>query len=276
MIQSPIPAAADSPLFNHSLAKAFAILEAFGIERRAMNLPEIAAAAGISKSAAQRLTFSLEALNYLRKDPVTKKYQLAAHCVELGMRYTTTSTLIESASPYLLDLNIRCGETVNLSEPDAEDMVFVTSLPGHKEIFVQLPIGGRYPMYCTAAGRAYLSGLPKAEADAYLRGAEIHAYTPATLTKADEIIALVDAARERGFAYAHGEFFRGDVNVAAPVFGSHGRAVAAVGVSVPVTRWSMEQALAEIAPQVSEVAQTLSSLNAPKRPVVATSRQPGR
>lgn len=262
-------AATDSPLFNHSLAKAFAILEAFSIERRAMNLPEIAAAAGISKSAAQRLTFSLEALNYLRKDPVTKKYQLAAHCVELGMRYATTSTLIESANPYLLDLNIRCGETVNLSEPDADDMVFVTSLPGHKEIFVQLPIGGRYPMYCTAAGRAYLSGLPKEEADACLRGAEINAYTPATITKVDEIISLVDEARDRGFAYARGEFFRGDVNVAAPVFGSNGRAVAAVGVSVPVTRWSMEQALAEIAPQVGDVAQTLSSLNAPKRPVRA-------
>lgn len=259
--------ARDSPLFNHSVEKALAILEAFGLERRSMNLPEIAIAAGISKSAAQRLAFTLEELNYLRKDPLSRKYRLAAHCVELGMRFTTSNALIERANPYLLDLNIRCGETVNLSEPDADDMVFVTSLPGHKEIFVQLPIGGRYPMYCTAAGRAFLSGLPKDEADALLKASDIRGYTPATILDRREIVALVDAARDSGYAYALGEYYRGDINIAAPVFGADGRAIAAIGVSVPVTRWTLDQAQAEIAPLVSSVAQTISSLVAPKRPV---------
>lgn len=264
-------AEAESPLFNRSLAKAFALLESFDIERRSMNLPELAAITGLSKSAVQRLTYTLQTLGYLKKDPQSKKYSLTPRTLELGMRYTTTSSLIESANPYLLDLNIKCGETVNLSEPEDTSMVFVASFPGRRQISVQLPIGGCFPMYCTAAGRAYLSGRPKAEADALLHASEIRNYTPATILDRDEIVALVDEARHAGFAFARGEFYRGDINVAAPVFGVEGQAVGAVGISVPVTRWSFEEARQQLAPQVTEVAQAISSLFAPKRPASADS-----
>lgn len=259
--------AAGSPLFNQSLAKAFLILEAFSLDRRSMNLPELATITGLTKSAVQRLTFTLENLGYLRKDPVSKRYMVTARTLELGMRYTTTSGLIESASPYLLDLNITCGETVNLSEPDGLSMIFVATYPGRRQISVQLPVGSRFPIYCTAAGRALLSGLPKPQADAMVEASDIHSYTPTTIVDRAEIIALVDEARTSGFAVAKGEYYRGDINIAAPIRGIDGRAVAAVGVSVPVTRWSFENACQEIAPQVAGTAQNISSLFAPLRPV---------
>lgn len=256
-----------SRLFNQSLAKAFAVLEAFGIDRRAMNLPELAAMTGLSKSAVQRLTHTLESLGYLRKDAQSKKYSLTPRSLGLGMRYITSSNLVESAGPYLLDLNIKCGETVNLSEPHGTDMIFTVSYPGRQQISVQLPVGGCYPIYCTAAGRALLSGLSRARAEDIIERSEIHSYTPATVTDKAQILRLVDEARHAGFAFALGEFFRGDINIAAPVFGVDGQAVAAVGVSVPVTRWTFEDACAQIAPQVAQVAQTISSLFSSRRPV---------
>lgn len=262
---------ANSRLFNQSLGKAFAVLEAFGIDRRTMNLPELAAITGLSKSAVQRLTYTLENLGYLRKDAQSKKYSLTPRTLGLGMRYITSSNLVESARPYLLDLNIKCSETVNLSEPHGTDMIFTVSYPGRRQISVQLPVGGCYPIHCTAAGRALLSGLPKPRADEIVEQSEIHRYTPATLTDKAQIIRLIDDARLAGFAFALGEFFRGDINVAAPIFGADGQAVAAVGVSVPVTRWTFDDAHAQLAPQVTEVAQTISSLFSSRRPVGAAS-----
>ncbi|HMM71601.1 MAG TPA: IclR family transcriptional regulator [Rhodocyclaceae bacterium] len=258
---------ANSRLFNQSLGKAFAVLEAFGIDRRTMNLPELAAITGLSKSAVQRLTYTLENLGYLHKDAQSKKYSLTPRTLGLGMRYITSSNLVESARPYLLDLNIKCSETVNLSEPHGTDMIFTVSYPGRRQISVQLPVGGCYPIHCTAAGRALLSGLPKPRAEEIIERSEIHSYTPATVTDKAEIIRLIDEARHAGFAFALGEFFRGDINIAAPIFGVDGQAVAAVGVSVPLTRWTFEDARAQIAPQVSEVAQTVSSLFSSRRPV---------
>lgn len=133
---------------------------------------------------------------------------------------------------------------------------------------MQLPVGGCYPIYCTAAGRALLSGLPKPKADEIVEQSEIHRYTPTTLTDKAQIIRLIDDARLTGFAFALGEFFRGDINVAAPIIGADGQAVAAVGVSVPVTRWTFDDARAQLAPQVTEVAQTISSLFPPGGPWV--------
>src|SRR5262249_60634518 len=57
------------PLFNQSVEKALAILEVFGGERRAMNLAEISAAVGMTKSSAQRCTHTLERLGYPPRDP---------------------------------------------------------------------------------------------------------------------------------------------------------------------------------------------------------------
>lgn len=90
---------ANSRLFNQSLGKAFAVLEAFGIDRRTMNLPELAAITGLSKSAVQRLTYTLENLGYLRKDAQSKKYSLTPYTLGLGMRYITSSNLRKAPGP---------------------------------------------------------------------------------------------------------------------------------------------------------------------------------
>ncbi len=68
----------ESPLYVQSLATGLAVLEAFTIERPTMNLPEIAEAAGVTKSAAQRFTHTLVALGLLRKDLVSKRYSAIA------------------------------------------------------------------------------------------------------------------------------------------------------------------------------------------------------
>ncbi|MFP5405918.1 MAG: IclR family transcriptional regulator, partial [Gammaproteobacteria bacterium] len=108
-------------LFVQSFAKGLDVLLAFGPDRSSMSLPEIASAAGISKSAAQRFAFTLEALGYLSKDTVSKRYSLTPRVLELGYRYLLVDRVLERASPYLLELNRRCGETVNISEPDGVD-----------------------------------------------------------------------------------------------------------------------------------------------------------
>ncbi len=224
-----------------------------------MNLPQIATAAGISKGAAQRLTFTLEALGYLRKDPTSKRYSASPRLVELGSRYPASSALVENARPYLLELNIKSGETVNLSEPDGTDMVFVAAFPGQKQIAVQLPVGSRFPMFCTASGRAYLSGLAREKADAMIHASHIVRFTPATITEAGAICRMTAHARSVGYAYAEGEFYRGDINVAAPIIGTEGVAIAAVSISVPVTRWTLADAQRDLAPEIMQTARAISS-----------------
>jgi IclR family pca regulon transcriptional regulator len=247
------------PLFNQSVQKAFAILEAFGGEHRALNLSEVAAAVGMTKSSAQRCTHTLERLGYLTRDPRVRRWVLTPRALNMAHAYLSTHPLVEQATTHLIDLNQVCGESVSLSEPYETDMVFIARFPSHKRFFIHMPVGRRLPMFCTASGRAYLSGLPVAEIQKYLRRAPLKPYTPQTLTDPAEILKQIEAAREAGYAWADQEYYRGDITIAAPVLGDDGAPVAAVNISGPASRWTIADLRAKFASVLMETARACSS-----------------
>jgi IclR family transcriptional regulator, pca regulon regulatory protein len=114
-------------------------------------------------------------------------------------------------------------------------------------------------MFCTASGRAYLSGLPTAEVQKLLRRMPLKSFTPQTITDPAEILKQIEAAREAGYAWADQEYYRGDITIAAPVFGDDGAPVAAVNISAPSSRWSLLDLRAKLASVLMETARACSS-----------------
>ena len=100
-----------SQLFNQSLEKGLAVLAAFSASRRTMTIAEIAEVAGINKSSAQRMVFTLEQLGYLRKHPQTRRYQLTLQVMKVGYNYLAADPLIDVANPFLSELTKVTAET---------------------------------------------------------------------------------------------------------------------------------------------------------------------
>ncbi|VTU45644.1 IclR family transcriptional regulator [Variovorax sp. PBL-E5] len=242
----------DGGLFVQSFAKGLDVLLAFDAGRTSMNLPELASAAGISKSAAQRFAFTLEALGYVTKDAESKRYSLTPRVLELGYRYLQVDRTLERANPYLLELNRQCGETVNISEPDGVDMIFVGRFPGRQTMPVYMPVGRRLPMFCTAAGRAYLAALPTDAAREILQRSDRRRYSPTTVTEIPELLELLAQSRERGYSLANGEYYQGDLGIGVPIFDRMGRPIASINVSGSSTRWTLDRLQEEIAPMLME------------------------
>ncbi|HVW68811.1 MAG TPA: IclR family transcriptional regulator [Steroidobacteraceae bacterium] len=257
--RKPAEGDASDPLFNQSVQKALAILEAFGNEKSALNLTEIGVAVGMTKSSAQRCTHTLERLGYLRRDPSVKRWVLTPRALEIAHSYLSGYGLLEQATPHLVDLNQACGESVSLSEPHGTDMVYIARFPSHKRFFIHMPVGRRLPMYCSGAGRAYLSLLPRKEAQRILRQSTLHAYTPYTLTDPKQILREIDAAREAGYAWTAQEFYRGDLTIAAPVPAPDGEPVAAINISAPTSRWTLDELRAKLSSLLLETARAASS-----------------
>lgn len=247
-----------SLLFNQSLEKGLAVLRAFNARRRTMNLAEIADAAGINKSSAQRMVFTLECLGYIRKQTTTRRYQLTPRAMEVGSAYLAANALIDVANPFLAELAKLTAETCNLTEPDGLEMVYVARFVSARFVPIHMPLGSRIPQYCTASGRAWLSALPEAEALELLQRAERISHTPRTLTRIEDIGAELDRARLRGYAVNVEELFLGDMTLAAPVIGSRGRPVAAVHLVAPTSRWTRDDAERRLAPALLHCARTLS------------------
>ena len=249
----------DSRLFVQSFATGLSVLYAFNAERREMSLPEIASAAGISKSAAQRFAHTLETLGMLTKDPASKRYSLSSRTLDLGYRYLQSHALLERASPYLLELNRRSGETVNLGEPAGLEMIYIGRFPSPLRSIVHMPIGRRLPMYTASAGRAYLSGLPEHEARAILEASDRVKFTPRTVTEIEPLMEMLAQAREQGYAYSNEEYYRGDLALAVPVHDVSQRVVAAVNVSVSTSDWTLASAIDQFVPLMLDTARLIST-----------------
>jgi DNA-binding IclR family transcriptional regulator len=252
--RKPSLAQARDPLFNRSVEKALAILEAFGGERRALSLAELAVSVGVTTSSAQRCVHTLVRLGYLRRDPQAKRWVLTPRALGLAHAYLAGHALLEQATTHLIDLNQASGESVSLSEPDGTNMMFIARFPSLKRFYIHMPLGRRLPMYCTASGRAYLSALPAAQAQRVLRRCDLKALTPYTLTEAATILKRIHEAREVGYAWSDQECYRGDLSIAAPLLGIDGQPLAAVNISAPTSRWTLPELRSKLAPLLLQTA----------------------
>lgn len=248
----------EEPWFVASVDKAFRVLSAFEKSPFRLSLAEIAAATGLDKSAAQRFTYTLSALGYLRKDGVTRRYGASPKLLGLALTYLRTDELVARASYYLRELNSAISETTNLTELDGTDVIYVLRVPGRYVMTTDVMVGSRRPAYCTATGRAILSAMPVDDARRVLAESSLVKYQPQTKIRIPEIWREIERARAQGYAVCVGESMAGDISIAAPVQRRPGHVDAAVNVSVQEGRWKVDEAVRRFAPLVVQVARAIS------------------
>lgn len=247
-----------SALFNHSIEKAFIVLGLFSAQRSQLSLSEIARLTDMSMGSVQRITHTLEQLGYLARVPHSRKYRIAIKSLTIAAQYLETNLLVDCANPYLSDFSNRCLETVSLTEPCELEMVYVARFTSGHHMPIHMPIGSRVPMFCTAAGQAYLSGLDDDTIRDHLERSDRVPYNAGTVTDVNELMALIRSGQRSGITYNNAEYFLGDINIAAPVFNAAGDPVAAVHVSAPDSRWKLDQAIEKLGPPLMECARAIT------------------
>ena len=253
----PIPSSA---LFNLSLAKGLQVLCAFGSGHRYLSRGGIAQRTGMTRASVQRSVHTLQVLGYVGKHSGSQRFCLQPRVVELGFNYLDGHPLIVAAHSYLAQLSKDSGETVTLTEPNGQHMLYLAQVQTTQHIPVLTPVGSRVPMYASSCGRAYLSSLPQAQWQPMLEAMERPALTRYTQTQIPDILRQLQRCCDKGYAVNCEELFLGDMGIAAPIRNSRQQVVGAVHVAPPVSRWSMEDAEATLAPLVVECARAISRL----------------
>ncbi|GGD23546.1 IclR family transcriptional regulator [Aureimonas glaciei] len=231
-----LPNPRQDTLFVASLEKGMRVLEAFGESRPEMSLQQLAAAAGLDKSATQRFANTLHRLGYLAKDPVTRRYRPAIKCLELANAYLWSEELLRVAMPKLIDLRQAIGETVNLAILDGDSIVYAVRLPNARTSFTASIIGRRIPALNTSSGRAMLSLSEPSERRRCVEEWPMRRYTAHTLMDRGAILALVDEAATKGYSIGFDEIMINEIGLSAAIRGS-GRTRAAIQCSLSATHW---------------------------------------
>jgi len=246
------------PLMVGSVAKAFRVLDVFDPTRPSLSLTQLAAATDLDKSATQRFAHSLVKLGFLRKDPETKRFELAPRNLDLGYRYLSTNRTLDRAMPYLLQLSKETEETVNLTMLDGTDIVYLARFVSRHVLSIDVMVGTRLPAYCTAPGIAMLSRLPREQARDILLRSNLVAYTPNTTYQLSDLERKIEKAAHAGYDLACEERIRGDLSIAAPVVSADGSAEAAVNIGVSRARYTPQAAEEKFAQLIVTTAAAIS------------------
>ncbi|UVK35925.1 helix-turn-helix domain-containing protein (plasmid) [Mesorhizobium sp. AR10] len=262
-VNSPVSVAKgniDERLYLGTIEKGLLVLDTFCANPRPMTLAEVAEASGLNKSATQRVLYTLRALKYLAHSETTRQYSLSARSMDIGNAYLRSNPIVEATFPYLLEANKRSQETVNLTELDGTDIMFISRVPSRKVMSSYVTIGTRLPAFATAPGRAIMAHLDAAAADEILSASKLHAITPNTVTDRRQIAEELERVRQKGYAVANEEAMLGDISTAAPVFGYDNHVVAAVNIAASTANWTIERVEAELSPITVEIARQMSKV----------------
>jgi DNA-binding IclR family transcriptional regulator len=216
-IASPLeePALRDHPNFASTLANGLDVLGCFSGTEPTLGNKDIAERLGLSKPTVSRLTFTLVALGYLRRERRTGKYMLGPAVLPLGYPLLSQLTIRQVAAEEMLELSRLARGPVSVGARDRLQVVYVETA-GAQTNATKPGIGSTRPILRTAMGRALLRAHPTEERLALERRLqqsmpqEWEQYAPGLARCYDEV-------DQRGFCLVAHEWRQTLAAVAAPM-----------------------------------------------------------
>lgn len=216
-----------------SVERAIAILNLLGQDP--MTGAEVARSLGVHRSTALRLLGTLERHSFVERDQRTARFRLGSRLRQLAGEVTGEPDLRSMARPVCERLAVDSGETATFELLIDDGIVPIEQATASTSVVTVNWLGRRYPLHCTASGKAFLAFGPPAARERLL-ARPLQRITPRTVTDADELERELDEARRSGVARTHEELEMGLDAIAAPVFGADGEIMAAIDVSGPSHR----------------------------------------
>jgi DNA-binding IclR family transcriptional regulator len=196
---------------------------------------------GLPRSTCYRIVGALCQEGLMRLSP-SGKLHIGAGLI--GIAAAGRRELRRDAAPHLKRLSLELHETVELVVLDGDEALFTDQYVPQRSLRVVAEVGDRFPLYCTACGKALLAELPRAEAERLIPD-PIKPVTRHTKLDRRALLEEIDVVRETGVAYDHQEHTLGVSAVGAAVH-DPGGSMAAITVAMPAARLEgREQPVAE-------------------------------
>jgi DNA-binding IclR family transcriptional regulator len=222
-----------------SLDKALSVVELILDEARDFSITEISQKLGMGKGTVHRIIRTLTAHNFMQQDSKTKLYGIGVRTLEIGSLNKKEKYLRKILAPFLTDCHEKCGETVNAAVWEYNEMRYIYRLESQEMLRIAAPYGHRFPGYCSATGKIFLSYLSNEDIrQIYGRKNALKKLTERTVDSVEDLIFDIERVRVKKVAIDNEEAICGVYCVAAPVLNSKGECVAAVSISAPKNRVS--------------------------------------
>ena len=226
--------------------KAVAILEAMATVRRPLGVTEVGVLLGLPKPTAHRIVRMLESEGLLQREPGSRRFVPGARLVRLGLGVVAASMLSAPRHAILEALSQKIGETCNFGVMADSHVVYLDRVESAWPFGLRFERGSRVPLHCTSMGKLFLSLMPAKKCALLLRSIPLNRYTENTITDAARLEAELENIRSAEVSTDNQEFLAGVVCVAVPVRDTNKQPVAALAVSAPLARMTLQQGLQHV------------------------------
>jgi DNA-binding IclR family transcriptional regulator len=223
-----------------ALDRAFAVLDLLAASNTALGLAEIADALGLHKSTAHRFLMVLERHRMVERGQAGK-FRLGLRLCDLGGRAIEQFDLRERAQLHLKTLVAEVEETAHLCIMEKTHMVYIDKQEPERSIRMISRVGASSPIHCTAVGKAILATMPRARVEELLPELRLERFTRRTMTSREALLKELERTSRRGYAVDDEEREEGVRCAGVAILDGRGEAVAAVSISGPSFRVTMQK-----------------------------------
>ncbi|MDV6212761.1 IclR family transcriptional regulator [Rhodococcus erythropolis] len=220
-----------------SVLNALKILESIG-SQQPVGVSELARHVKLPKSSVQRALRTLDHAGWIH--PVEgdqTRWELTSWMLAISLKAFGEYSLRDYAEPAMNELRRRTGETIHLVSLDGDSALVIHRLDSSQPVRAFVQVGSRSPLHATASGQAILAFLPDARVQKIVSG-NLEAYTSETVTDVMAITDRLAVVQERGYSVNLGEWRPEVASISAPILSVDGQAIAAMTISIPITRYS--------------------------------------
>lgn len=202
-----------------------------------LTLDQVASRTKIPRTSIFRLLYTLEVLEYVKREQVEGAFQY-----NLGLR------VLSLAHGKLSRLNLRhevrniaeklaktTDEYVQLCVLDHHKVVYIDDVRRPKPLAIYGEVGIHLPINVSAPGMVLAAALDEEKRQQLLKEETFPKNTPKTLTDPNELKKVLKKVAEKGFVIDDEQYGIGIRCIAAPIFGHNGRVVAAINITGSVS-----------------------------------------
>ena len=230
----------DGPYQLHSLDRAVSVLEVLGESDTPLSLAEICQRMGLHKSTAHRFLMVLERHRMVER-ALAGKFRLGLRLCDLGGRAIEQFDLRERAQLHLKTLVAEVEETAHLCIMEKTHMVYIDKQEPERSIRMISRVGASSPIHCTAVGKAILATMPRSRVEELLPELHLERFTRRTMTSREALLKELERTSRRGYAVDDEEREEGVRCAGVAILDGRGEAVAAVSISGPSFRVTMQK-----------------------------------
>jgi len=224
-----------------TILRGFVVMEKVVQAQRPISAAHLIEELGLPKPSVHRILQQLEEEGLVQREPINRRYLPGIRAQTFAYGVSTHKLLGAPRHAILQTLSDEIGETCNCTMLDGDRIIYFDRVEANWPIRIQLPVGSRLPLHCTASGKLFLAHMDPKRRKRLLNATPLKRYSERTITDPELLTEEIKRIATDGIGVDNEEHLAGMVALAVPVLNKRNEICFTIAVHAPKIRKPLEE-----------------------------------